>query len=77
MVGSLPVCCARAASGHARRRAAEQRYELPSSHAGHGRFLPECRRRSYQLGTAGRRLFEASGMPRHGSAGPWGRPKSF
>ena len=31
MVGSFPACCARAASGHAR-RAAEQRDEVASFH---------------------------------------------
>ena len=46
------------------RRAAEQRYELPPPHAEHGAPSHGCRRRSYQLGTAGRRRFDASGACR-------------
>src|SRR5215470_7024205 len=38
MAGSLPACCARAASGHA--AAAEQRDERAPFHAKHGDFLP-------------------------------------
>ena len=64
MVGSLAACCARAASGHAAaappsRLTNSRRLMTDIGAPSHG-----CRRRSYQLGTAGRRRFDASGACR-------------
>jgi len=50
----------------------EQRDELAPPHAEHGAPSHGCRRRSYQLGTAGRRRFDASGACRARVSGSLG-----
>ena len=55
-ITGIADCCARAASGHAAARAAEQRHKLAPSYVEHGGFLAQSVRRTLSLPQNGGRV---------------------